>query len=86
MQRCFSASATHEKGEVMSGDLRVEMSFGGFVGGWQLARVKLSTSLRMKKRGKVPPRFEALGEVSEVCGRKKWSRYGGWGREGQRGM
>ncbi len=29
-------------------------------GGWQVAIVKKSTSLRTKKRGKVPPRLETL--------------------------
>lgn len=32
----------------------------GSVGGIQSATVKKSTSFRMKKRGKVPPRFETL--------------------------
>lgn len=60
VQRCFSASATQEKGAVMRGLLRVVGSEGGFRGGLQVAIVKVSTSLRMKKRGKVPPRLEAL--------------------------
>jgi len=29
-------------------------------GGWHVAIVKKSTSLRTKKRGKVPPRLETL--------------------------
>ena len=48
MQRCFSASATQEKGEVMRAPLREEASAGGFAGGLQVAIVKASTSLRMK--------------------------------------
>ena len=36
-------------------------SFAGREGGWQVATVKRSTSLRIKKRGKVPPRLETLG-------------------------
>ncbi len=57
MHLCFSASATQEKGEVIRGDLR---SARGVSGGVQVATVKRSTSLRMKKRGKVPPRLETL--------------------------
>jgi hypothetical protein len=34
----------------------------GGEGGRQVARVKASTSLRMKKRGNVPPRFDTLIE------------------------
>ena len=34
--------------------------FGMVVGGVQVACVKASTSFRMKKRGKVPPRLETL--------------------------
>ena len=60
MQRCFSASATQEKGAVMRGPLREEASEGGSAGELQVAIVKVSTSLRMKKRGKVPPRLETL--------------------------
>lgn len=40
-------------------DFREEMVIGE-VGGRQVARVKKSTSLRMKKRGKVPPRLLTL--------------------------
>lgn len=61
-QRVFSASRTQEKGVVMRSPLGVERSLGGSRGGWQVARVKWSTSLRMKKRGKVPPRLETLLE------------------------
>lgn len=31
------------------------------VQGWHVATVKVSTSFRMGKRGKVPPRLETLG-------------------------
>ena len=44
----------------MRGPLREEASAGGFAGGLQVAIVKVSTSLRMKKRGKVPPKLETL--------------------------
>jgi hypothetical protein len=57
MHLCFSASATHEKGVVIRGNLRSE---GGVRGGLQVAMVKTSTSFRIKKRGKVPPRLETL--------------------------
>ena len=60
MQRCFSASATQENGSVMRGPLREVGSEGGVEGGLQVAMVKVSTSLRIKKRGKVPPRLETL--------------------------
>lgn len=60
-QRCFSASRAQEKGVVMRADLR---SLGGFEGGMQVATVKKSTSLRMKMRGKVPPRLETLKVIS----------------------
>lgn len=59
IQRCFSGARTHEKGEVISVPLR---SGGGVNGGMQVATVKRSTSLRMKKRGKVPPKLETLIE------------------------
>ena len=59
-QRCFSASATQEKVDVISGPFSVEGSLGGSMDGRQVADVKTSTSLRMKKRGNVPPRFETL--------------------------
>ncbi len=45
----------------MRADLR---SLGGFEGGMQVATVKKSTSLRMKMRGKVPPRLETLEIIS----------------------
>ena len=35
-------------------------SLGALVGGWQVATVKASTNLRMKNRGKVPPRLLTL--------------------------
>ena len=62
IQRCFSASATQEKGEVMAvaGSFRSREERTEAEGGMQVARVKVSTSLRMKKRGKVPPRLETL--------------------------
>jgi hypothetical protein len=37
-----------------------ESGLGVLVGGWQVATVKASTNLRMKKRGKVPPRLLTL--------------------------
>lgn len=42
---------------VIRGDLRSE---GDVRGGLQVAMVKTSTSFRIKKRGKVPPRLETL--------------------------
>lgn len=59
MHLCFSASATQEKGDVIRSPLR-PADFGGDDGGEQVAVVKVSTSLRMKKRGKVPPRLDTL--------------------------
>jgi len=57
-QRCFSASSTQLKDCVMrSAPFR---SAGAEVGGVQVAMVKRSTNLRMKKRGKVPPRLLTL--------------------------
>ena len=45
---------------MMRAPLRSE-AFGSFPdGGMHVAMVKTSTSLRMKKRGKVPPRLETL--------------------------
>lgn len=61
MHRCFSASNTQLKGWVMRSPFSVERSLGGTEGGKQVAFVKRSTNLRMKKRGKVPPRLETLG-------------------------
>ena len=60
LQRCFSASATQENGEVMGVPLRVEESVGSGEAGRHVATVNTSTSLRMKNRGKVPPRLETL--------------------------
>lgn len=57
MQRCFSASKTQENGSVLSALLR---SAGGTAGGWHVATVNMSTNLRMKKRGNVPPRLLTL--------------------------
>ena len=59
MHLCFSASATHEKEEVIRAPLR-SADMGEDEGGVQVATVKVSTNLRMKKRGKVPPRLETL--------------------------
>lgn len=53
MQRCFSDSKTQLKGAVIKDFLLED-------GGWQVATVKASTSLRTKKRGKVPPRLDTL--------------------------
>lgn len=41
--------------------------------GWQVAIVKRSTSLRMKKRGNVPPRLETLWRsyVSISCSKAR---------------
>lgn len=64
VQRCFSTSATQEKGEMTSVPLRVEVSVGGGEAGMHVATVKTSTSLRMKNRGKVPPRLETLEMTS----------------------
>ena len=65
----------------------------GEVGGVQVAMVKASTSLRMKKRGKVPPRLETLFEKDGVrlsrvglCGEDNkgvFGEKGKWGREGE---
>ncbi len=57
MQRCFSLSRMQEKG--MAIGLALDFGEDG-KGGWQVAIVKKSTSLRTKKRGKVPPRLETL--------------------------
>ena len=60
MQRCLSNSNAQEKGAVIRAPLSSE-AFGSFPdGGMHVAMVKTSTSLRMKKRGKVPPRLETL--------------------------
>ena len=59
MQRCFSDSSAHGNGAVTS--VAPSLSFAGAPeGGSQVATVNASTSLRTKKRGKVPPRFETL--------------------------
>ena len=60
-QRCLSASITQEK-EAVTGEtpsLRSDAR-GGVAGGWHVATVKKSVSLRTKNRGNVPPRFETL--------------------------
>ena len=57
MQRVFSCSWRHEKGVVGGGDFRSGKESEGEM---QVAILKASTSFRMKKRGKVPPRFDAL--------------------------
>lgn len=59
MQRCLSPSRAHEKGCVTSGPLRSSF-LGGMEGGVQVAEVNMSTALRTKKRGNVPPRLETL--------------------------
>lgn len=59
IQRCFSASRAQENGLVIRGPLRSTAVFGSSVGE-QVATVNASTSLRTKKRGKVPPRFDTL--------------------------
>jgi hypothetical protein len=65
-QRCLSTSATQENGAVMR-RLESLRSGGGVRGGWQVALVKASTKRKMKKRGKVPPRFDILmGEKEKV--------------------
>ena len=56
----FSADMEQEKDSVISGPLRLEGRVVPAGGGMQVADVKRSTSLRMKKRGKVPPRLETL--------------------------
>lgn len=61
IQRSFSADKAHEKGSVTRGPLSVGGSLESGRGGMQVAVVKKSTSLRTKKRGKVPPRLETLG-------------------------
>ena len=60
MQRCFSTSATQENEEVMRGPLRSVLLEGRTTGGEHVATENASTSLRMKNRGKVPPRLETL--------------------------
>jgi hypothetical protein len=59
IQRCFSASRTQLKGCVIRSPFSMS-DLGALVGGWQVATVKASTNLRMKKRGKVPPRLLTL--------------------------
>lgn len=59
MQRFFSGSRAQEK-EVVTSAPFSESAAGGVVGGMQVATVKKSTSLRTKKRGKVPPKLETL--------------------------
>jgi len=56
--RCLSASRAHENGDVTG----AAPGFGAALPGAHVATVKKSTSRRMKKRGKVPPRFETLGQ------------------------
>ena len=60
MHLSFAAEAAHEKASVTRGPLSLggREKEGG--GGMQEATVKASTSLRTKKRGKVPPRLETL--------------------------
>jgi len=60
MQRSFSAERAQEKDSVIRGPRR-DLGGGEEEGGMQVATVKKSTSLRTKKRGKVPPRLETLG-------------------------
>lgn len=57
----------------------------GEEGGAQVATVKASTSLRMKKRGKVPPRLETLLEVRRAVGegRDAKGESGGVGLRGE---
>lgn len=44
-------------------------------GGVHVAEVNMSTNLRMKKRGNVPPRLETLrGSVSMCDSMSGWSR------------
>lgn len=59
----------------MRGPLR-SFSKGGEVGGWHVATVKYSTNLRMKKRGKVPPRLETLFWVLVVAFAKEKGKSG----------
>ena len=59
MHLFLSGSRAQEKEEVTRGSFK-EPSGGGLAGGRQVAFVKKSTSLRMKKRGNVPPRLETL--------------------------
>lgn len=56
MHRCLSASRAHENAAVTG----AAPGFGAALPGEHVATVKKSTSRRMKKRGKVPPRFETL--------------------------
>lgn len=70
-------------GVIPSANLRVESVEAE--GGMQVALVKASTSFRMKKRGKVPPRLETLSVVSLVWtvedegdgGERRYSSEGG---------
>jgi len=57
------ATPAFRVGEGNGGEVAVEVEKSGFVAekGTQVAVVNASTSLRMKKRGNVPPRLEALG-------------------------
>lgn len=61
----------------------------GEEGGVQVATVKASTSLRMKKRGKVPPRLETLWEVRRLLERgrgRKGEKWGWWAYVARRVM
>ena len=61
--RFLSAARAHEKVVEMgvrSGWETLKPSSSAFVGGRQVAEVKVSTALSMKNLGKVPPRFETL--------------------------
>lgn len=51
-----------------SGPRRVEGSLKSAAGGTHVATVKVSTSLRTKKRGKVPPRLETLRRKRVLVG------------------
>jgi len=80
--RCLSASRAHENGDVTG----AAPGFGAALPGAHVATVKKSTSRRMKKRGKVPPRFETLRHacVSRFAdvegGGMGWRGSGGRGR------
>lgn len=57
MHLAFSGSRTHEKGDVIGSPFR----FAGIVvGGVHVATVNMSTNLRIKNFGNVPPRLETL--------------------------
>lgn len=77
-QRRFSASEMQEKGVVtrlpLSSSILVRDAWGA---GWHVATVKVSTSFRMKKRGKVPPRLETLRlsqYISHTLGFRGWRK------------